>query len=54
MNNAPVNVDVRDGNLEVTTRQRVDLIRHVFDRRSDRGILTELNARMENAERQGA
>jgi len=50
----PVTVDVKNGRLDVTTMQHVDLIAHVYHRDSDRGLLTAMWERIGNAERGGA
>ena len=54
MRRAPVTAEVRDGRLEVSARQHVDLIGHVFARGSDRELLRELHTRVTEVERGGA
>jgi len=50
----PVTVDVRNGRLDVTQMQHVNLIQHVYERDSDRGLLTVMWERIGNAEKGGA
>jgi hypothetical protein len=47
-------VEVVGGRLQVTEQRHINLIGHVYDRRSDRELLKDIAVRMGEVERGGA